>query len=467
MNELSNILNTDVTFNTMEDYYWHVFISLYKTGILQSAKYSYYLSYDNNNNNDNDKDKGYGFSFNGTDEPSERHSWFLKNYEIFKKMLLNINNSHISTNNELLLDTPISKYYSGYKTFSEDYNKSMDKVLKTLLPNGRKLYIDSYIDSRRFPVEFIQTLTICSFYQQENFVKVFFKELSSGHISLFQAQVYIKKLEQLCSLLEVENNPFLDNLLKNKFIKQISIDTLNINTDARSSLILNFINNLDQKHQDIYYQYLLKKTTEKEKLCLKKFIELPNFSNTYLNQYKKALESFSIDKSVDSLNEPTKLLADSLLFEKQRYFFSIILPMEKVYAFYKKIYLKQNFPLNQKKNLIIKLKIDKFDLNISLEISPTKNLEINFINLFDYTNSIEAHEFNQKFKDKLIYFVDKLIIQSHKVLLEENTQFLYSENPQLSIELGNFIKEIRENELLKKITIKDEDNNIQSSKKKI
>jgi hypothetical protein len=141
--------------------------------------------------------------------------------------------------------------------------------------------------------------------------------------------------------------------------------------------------------------------------------------------------------------------------------------MEQVYAFYKKIYLKQNFPLNQKKNLIIKLKIDKFDLNISLEISPTKNLEINFINLFDYTNSIEAHEFNQKFKDKLIYFVDKLIIQSHKVLLEENTQFLYSENPQLSIELGNFIKEIRENELLKKITIKDEDNNIQSSKKKI
>lgn len=447
MKEFENIIDTNVKFNFIEDYYWHVFMSLYKNGVIKSSKYNSFSSYE---------PYQPSFKLNEPFTSSPSLSWVLDDNDFNKKLFSAFNSQYKYG----LFNNNPPKNFSGYKFFNDDFNSTIDAALKNIcLPKRSSFLCVLPISERTFPLEFLQTITILCFYKQEHFVKTFFKDHNKNSFSVYDSKDTIKKLVNLYNLFDEKDNFFFSYLLKHKFIKNLTINTKTISIDDRIQPLLNFINTLSPKYQDQFYEYLLKKSTEKEKLCLKQIIKLPEFSERHIKKYQQELANFSVDNSVETLNNPKELLKNERIVRTKTFCSQHFLEMDKLFEFYKKLYLKKNFPITS--NNFVKIETDIFNYSILISIDlkeDKKTLEFYYRNRFPIENEEEANRFNKLFDDNFIYFLDMLIIKSHKILVEKNKSYLALNNTELKQDFIQFTQELREKMLNEQIESKDIEN---------
>ena len=440
---LRDNIDINVKFDNIEDYYFHVFLSLYKKNQIMSASKASWGNF------------RYQSSFSYRKLNSNLF-WILPKISSYEKFFT----SDISKiqNFDNFFPTNIDSAFSGYTFNSNNITHDEQESIYDILKNNlfpRKKYFLSYshiYSNDRIPFSVIQKIAICTFIEQEHFSKILFKtQLKSSFTQLFDAENNIQELKHLSLLLGHKENHFFDYLFQNKIIKSLTLNISNIALDGREQDFLEFLLPLPDKYKEIYVNYLIKKSTDKEKLILQKLTNHQLFPSHLKDIAKTGFSSVSIDASLNSLESPKSLVELASCEKSISYFFDAAIPMPNVYAFYKKLFLKKNFPLKENYISIFREQIGNCILKLSLSIK--KGHPSTDYLFFEVQVSApekfceEALKLNKLIEKQYVYLFDSLMIKSHENLITKGITDYFQNNTLLAKDIQLFFKTVREHDL--------------------
>lgn len=336
----------------------------------------------------------------------------------------------------------------GSHSITSLFVKNTYPLLSSIIQN------DQFLDS-------IVTLTLLNQYDNPHFIKL----LRASPISKDQSQYSSLQILKKCKLFDsIPDFKFQETLLfkyffQSYFIKNLFFRKSLCQFDSRILSTLEYIEQLPKELQTQIIDSFFNSLNQKESFMIKSFID-SNYDNLVIPKYfQDKMENFSKNISVyANIDQLRQLSTLNNLGVNSTY--TIIcknLSGNDIYAYYKKLFTKKDFPIAFNSNIRIPYTFQ--DINISFNVVFGKTTRIDFtLNNKNLTDDLKA-SLLPYLETNLMLLFDDFIVAAYKHILEEKDKtffFGHQNNAILFNIINSFFNEYRSKSLNAEIDVIDQ-----------